>query len=171
MGYICLEGEIDWQKFILQNYKIYYFKYQEFWGVYTINNHVSDNSIQININSTVIVCEYIIVSLNYNKYIYKYIYKNLKSWQTLCASFFVTLSENIYNTPVTLVSYSHNFLSAATAWTLSLVKAAYPTDVKMFQVINRGNNNDLVKTFLLHQGEVLTGFKQTLSHLTGKLLL
>ena len=77
--YMYLEGEIDWQKFILENGKIYYFKYREFLGIYTINNHISDNLVQININFTFIVYEYIILSL------YMYIYKNAKICQTLCA--------------------------------------------------------------------------------------
>ena len=154
---------------------IYYFKYREFWGISTINNHISDNSIQININFTFIVYEYIILSLNYPIWyirIYKYIYKNKEIFSnTLWFLFFVTLSQHNHSTHVTLVSYSHNLLPAVTTWSLSLVKAAYPTDVNMFQVINRGSNNNLVKTFLVLQGEVLTGFKQTLLHLTGKLLL
>ena len=38
---------MDWQKSIIQRDIIYYFKYQEFSGMFAINN--SDNSIQINI--------------------------------------------------------------------------------------------------------------------------
>ena len=52
-------------KSIIQKDIIYYFKYREFSGIFTINDHISDNSIQINIRFTFTVYEYIIV--------YKYI--------------------------------------------------------------------------------------------------
>ena len=51
---------MDWQKSILQKYKIYYFKYREFYDIFTINNQIFDNSIQINIKFTfTAVYEYI----------------------------------------------------------------------------------------------------------------
>ena len=52
---------MDWQKSIIQKDIIYYFKYREFSGIFTINDHISDNSIQINIKFTFTVYEYIIV--------------------------------------------------------------------------------------------------------------
>ena len=45
----------------LQRDITYYFKYREFSGIFTINDHISDNSIQINIRFTSTVYEYIIV--------------------------------------------------------------------------------------------------------------
>ena len=45
----------------LQRDIIYYFKYREFSGIFTIIDHISDNSIQINIRFTSTVYEYIIV--------------------------------------------------------------------------------------------------------------
>ena len=51
---------MDWQKSMLQKNIIYYFKYQEFSGIFTINDHISDNSIQINIKFTFTVYEHII---------------------------------------------------------------------------------------------------------------
>ena len=53
---------MDWQKVILQKDKIYFFKKREFEGIFTTNNHIFYNSIQINI---IIVYEYIILFLNY----------------------------------------------------------------------------------------------------------
>ena len=51
---------MDWQKSMLQKH-IYYFKYREFSGIFTINDNISHNSIQINIKFTFTVYEYIIV--------------------------------------------------------------------------------------------------------------
>ena len=48
-------------KSILQKDKIYCFKYREFYNIFTINNHIFDNSIPINIKFTFTVHEYIIV--------------------------------------------------------------------------------------------------------------
>ena len=45
--------------YITEKYNI--FKYPEFSGIFTINDHISDNSIQINIKFTFTVHEYIIV--------------------------------------------------------------------------------------------------------------
>ena len=50
--------KISW--WVFQKYIIYYFKYREFSGIFTINDHISDNSIQINIRFTFTVYEYII---------------------------------------------------------------------------------------------------------------
>ena len=47
---------MGWQKSILQKDIIYYFKYWELWGIFTKNDHISDNSIQINIEFTFTVC-------------------------------------------------------------------------------------------------------------------
>ena len=52
---------MDWQESILQKDKIYYFKYREFYDIFTINNHIFYQSIQINIKLTFTVYEYIIV--------------------------------------------------------------------------------------------------------------
>ena len=51
---------MDWRKIVLQK-DIHYFKYREFSGIFTINDHISDNSIQINIKFTFTVHEYVIV--------------------------------------------------------------------------------------------------------------
>ena len=40
---------MDWQKSTLQKDITYYSKYREFSGIFTINDHISDNSVQINI--------------------------------------------------------------------------------------------------------------------------
>ena len=40
---------MDWQKSTLQKDIIYNSKYREFSGIFTINDHISDNSVQINI--------------------------------------------------------------------------------------------------------------------------
>ena len=48
MSFIC-SGGIDWLKSILQKDMSYYFKYREFLGIFTINDNISDNSIQLNI--------------------------------------------------------------------------------------------------------------------------
>ena len=50
---------MDSQKIILQKDKIQYLKYREFRDIFTftINNHILDNSIQINIGFTFIVYE------------------------------------------------------------------------------------------------------------------
>ena len=50
---------MDWQKSIIQKDIIYYFKYREFSGIFAINDHISDNSIQIKIKFTFTVYEYI----------------------------------------------------------------------------------------------------------------
>ena len=55
---------MDWQKFILQKDKVYYFKYRECYGIFTRNNRIFDDSIQINIKITFIVCEQ---SIKYKK--------------------------------------------------------------------------------------------------------
>ena len=49
------------KNYILQKGITYYFEYREFSGIFTINDHISDNSIQINIKFTFTVYEYIIV--------------------------------------------------------------------------------------------------------------
>ena len=64
---------MDWEKIILQKDKIYYFKYRYFYGIFTINNCISDNSIQINIKFTFIVYEYSIKnSIVMNKVLKEY---------------------------------------------------------------------------------------------------
>ena len=50
---------MDWQKKLLQ--KAHYFKYRTFSGIFTINDHISNNSIQINIKFIFTVYEYIII--------------------------------------------------------------------------------------------------------------
>ena len=71
---------MDWIESILQRDIIDYFKYQEFSSIFTIKDHISDNSIQINIKFTFTVYEYTtlyeyILLFNYIYiYIYKYIY-------------------------------------------------------------------------------------------------
>ena len=74
---------MDWQKSTLQKDKTYYSKYREFSGIFTINDHISDNSVQINIKfiftvyEYIIVYEYILLSnfiYIYNIYIYIFIY-------------------------------------------------------------------------------------------------
>ena len=72
---------MDWIESILQRDIIDYFKYQEFSSIFTIKDHISDNSIQINIKFTFTVYEYTtlyeyILLFNYIYiYIYIYIYK------------------------------------------------------------------------------------------------
>ena len=77
-------------KSILQKDITYCFKYREFSGIFTVNYHISDNSVQINIKFTFTVYEYIIAYVVYehillsnfiymvfniyNKYIYVYTY-------------------------------------------------------------------------------------------------
>ena len=61
-------------KNILQKDIIYYFKYRELSGVFTINYHISDNSIQINTKFAFTVYEYILLSKFIYIYIYIYIY-------------------------------------------------------------------------------------------------
>ena len=55
----------------------YYFRYGEFSGIFTINDNISDNSIQINIRFPFTVYEYKIVYeyilLSNNIYIYIYV--------------------------------------------------------------------------------------------------
>ena len=54
---------MDWHKSILLKDITRYFKYREFSGIFTIDDHISGNSIQINIKFafTVTTYEYIIV--------------------------------------------------------------------------------------------------------------
>ena len=59
MSFTC-SGGMDWQS-ILQKDIIYYFKYRGFSGIFTINDHISDQSIQLNIKFTITVYEYIVV--------------------------------------------------------------------------------------------------------------
>ena len=70
---------MDWQISILQKDITYYFKYRAFSGIFAINDHISDNSIQINTKFTFTVYKYIIVYefillSNFYIYTYKYIY-------------------------------------------------------------------------------------------------
>ena len=74
---------MDWQKSILKKDIIYCLKYQKFYVIFSINNHISNNSIQINIKFTFTMYEYTIVHEVYeyillsnliNIYIYIYIY-------------------------------------------------------------------------------------------------
>ena len=67
---------MDWQKSILQKDITYYSKYREFSGIFTINDHISDNSVQINIKFIFTVYEYIIVyeHILLSNFIYIYIY-------------------------------------------------------------------------------------------------
>ena len=60
---------MDWQKSILQKDITYYFKYREFSGIFTIHDHISENSIQLNIKYAM----YVNISLSHI-YIYIYIY-------------------------------------------------------------------------------------------------
>ena len=65
---------MDWQKSILQKDTIYYFKYRGILRhIFTINDHISDNSLQINIKCTFTVFEYIIL-YEYYEYVLLYIY-------------------------------------------------------------------------------------------------
>ena len=65
-------------KSIIQKDIIYYFKYREFSGIFTINDHISDNSVQINIKFTFtayeyneyILLSYLIFIYTYQEYIY-----------------------------------------------------------------------------------------------------
>ena len=59
---------MDSQKSMLHKDITYYFKYREFSGIFTVNDHISDNSIQINIKFTFTVCEYTVV-YEYYEYI------------------------------------------------------------------------------------------------------
>ena len=52
---------MNWQKSILHKDIMYNFKYESFKGIFIINYYISDNSIQININFTFTVYDYIIV--------------------------------------------------------------------------------------------------------------
>ena len=75
-------GRMDWQKKLLQKDRTHYFKYREFSGIFTINDHISDTSIQINIKFIFTVYEYIIIYqyillsnvIYINIYIYIYVY-------------------------------------------------------------------------------------------------
>ena len=68
---------MDWRKIVLQK-DIHYFKYREFSGIFTINDHISDNSVQINIKFTFtayeyneyILLSYLIFIYTYQEYIY-----------------------------------------------------------------------------------------------------
>ena len=64
-------------KNILQKDIIYYFKYRELSGIFTINYHISDNSIQINTKFVFTVYEYILLSKLIYIYIYIYIYMHI----------------------------------------------------------------------------------------------
>ena len=84
---------MDWQKSILQKDKTYYLKYQELQGIFTTNNHIFDNAIQINIKFTFIVCEYIL-------HIYPLIQFDIKSrnitkilWMSFCLKFIQDISK------------------------------------------------------------------------------
>ena len=59
-------------KSIFQKDIIYYFKYREFSGRFTINNQISDNLVQINIKFAFTVCEYILLSNFICLYIFTY---------------------------------------------------------------------------------------------------
>ena len=78
-------------KIILQKGKTYYFKYQRSSGIFTITNHIFDNSIQINIKFT------------FTAYGYTIVYEVFEYVSFL---FIVTLSQHIH-AMVTLVSHSH----------------------------------------------------------------
>ena len=81
---------------ILQKDIIYYFKYWGFSGIFTINDHISDNSIQINIRFTFTAHEYIIV--------YKYILlSNFRS--ILYIIYYIYIHTHTLVTPVL---HSHN---------------------------------------------------------------
>ena len=64
--------------------KIYYFRYREFWAIFTINDHISDYSIQINIKFTIAVHDiWLYMNISYypiwyilymDIYIYIYVY-------------------------------------------------------------------------------------------------
>ena len=56
--------------YITEKYNI--FKYPEFSGIFTINDHISDNSIQINIKFT-----FTVFTVSNSIYIYIYIYIKL----------------------------------------------------------------------------------------------
>ena len=62
-------------KNILQDDIIYYFKYREF-TIFTVDDHISDNSLQINIRFTFTVYEFITVYkyMVLSNFIYIYIY-------------------------------------------------------------------------------------------------
>ena len=47
---------MGWKKSILPKDRKYYFNYRELWGIFTKNDHISDNSIQINIKYTFTAC-------------------------------------------------------------------------------------------------------------------
>ena len=106
----------------LQRDIIHYFKYREFSGIFTIIDHISDNSIQINIRFTstvyeyIIVYEYILLSnfmyILYLLYIFIYIcvcvfrYVYIYIYINCVFLFILTLSQHIL-TLVALVSHSH----------------------------------------------------------------
>ena len=94
---------MDSQKSMLHKDITYYFKYREFSGIFTVNDHISDNSIQINIKFTFTVCEYVIAHeymllFNFICNIYIYIYK-------LCFLFVPTLSHNLFQ--LVLLDHCH----------------------------------------------------------------
>ena len=64
------------KKKLLQKDRTHYFKYLEFSGIFTINDHISDNSIQINIKFIFTVYEYIII--------YQYILLSNVIMKTMC---------------------------------------------------------------------------------------
>ena len=94
-----------------------------------INNHIFDNSIQINIKFTFIVCEYIIVFLNH-----PIIYKFVKQTNFVIFVFYNIVATRTY-TGHTGFTFSILFLRCFPL-SLSLVETAY-TIVSIFQVINK----------------------------------
>ena len=82
---------MDWQKSYSEKDIIYYFRHREMYGIFTIDDNISDNLIQINIKFRFTLYEYITA------------YES-----TLCFLFIGTLPQHIH-TLVTLVSHSHNF--------------------------------------------------------------
>ena len=68
---------MDWIESILQRDIIDYFKYQEFSSISKIKDHISDNSIQINIKFTFTVYEYTTLYEYILLFNYIYIYMNI----------------------------------------------------------------------------------------------
>ena len=91
---------MDWLESILQKDIINYFKYQEFSSIFIIKDHISDNSIQINIKFTFTVYEFITLYeyiLLFN-YIYIYIYINIA---------FICLLQHCHSTYTRLSRWFH----------------------------------------------------------------
>ena len=134
---------MDWQKSILKKDIIYCLKYQKFYVIFSINNHISNNSIQINIKFTFTMYEYTIVHEVYeyillsnliNIYIYicyKYVVNSIywRRYVICCSLLFIHLY-----TLVTMVSHSQSFPAGFT-WSLSLAETTYQM-VNMIKVIN-----------------------------------